>query len=185
MPHFRGEPPILHPAFPPGGPASVITHADGPVAFDSPRIVYSKEDERALEAFAYANGAYIMCSLLSTITHPSFIRLVPGTVATGWHSVSDLPIQSTVHRPLTTCLHVHLGISFAIAHQLGTCAMKPRNQGGVVDAKLNVYGVHGLKVADISVAPGNVSANTYGTALVIGEKAAVIIAEELGIKGVV
>lgn len=59
--------------------------------------------------------------------------------------------------------------------------MKPRKQGGVVDAKLNVYGVHGLKVADLSIVPGNVSANTYGTALVIGEKAAVIIAEELGI----
>ncbi len=63
--------------------------------------------------------------------------------------------------------------------------MKPRERGGVVDARLNVYGVRGLKVADLSVAPGNVSANTYGTALVIGEKAAVIIAEELGIKGVV
>ena len=25
--------------------------------------------------------------------------------------------------------------------------MKPRNQGGVVDARLNVYGVEGLKVA--------------------------------------
>ncbi len=52
-------------------------------------------------------------------------------------------------------------------------------------SKLNVYGVRGLKVADLSIAPGNVSANTFGTALVVGEKAAVIIAEELGIKGVV
>jgi alcohol oxidase len=59
--------------------------------------------------------------------------------------------------------------------------MKLREQGGVVDSKLNVYGVHGLKVADLSIAPGNVSANTYGTALVIGEKAAAIIADELGI----
>ena len=63
--------------------------------------------------------------------------------------------------------------------------MKPREQGGVVDAKLHVYGLRGLKVADMSIAPANVSSNTYGTALVIGEKAAVIIAEELGIKGVV
>ncbi|KAH9055339.1 alcohol oxidase-like protein [Lactarius vividus] len=70
-------------------------------------------------------------------------------------------------------------------HSLGTCAMKPREQGGVIDAKLNVYGVRGLKVADLSIPPSNVSANTYGTALVIGEKAAAIIAEELGIKGVV
>jgi alcohol oxidase len=63
--------------------------------------------------------------------------------------------------------------------------MKPREQGGVVDPHLNVYGVKGLKVADLSIGPSNVAANTYSTALVIGEKAAVIIAEELGITGVV
>ncbi|KAJ8519058.1 hypothetical protein ONZ45_g3963 [Pleurotus djamor] len=32
-------------------------------------------------------------------------------------------------------------------HSMGTCAMKPREQGGVVDARLNVYGVQNLKVA--------------------------------------
>ena len=82
------------------------------------------------------------------------------------------------------CFACTSGITFMVVRQLGTCAMKPREQGGVVDAKLNVYGVDRLKVADMSIAPGNVSANTYGTALVIGEKAAVIIAEELGIKGI-
>jgi len=35
-----------------------------------------------------------------------------------------------------------------------------------------------------SITPGNVGANTYNTAIAIGEKAAVIIAEDLGIKGV-
>ncbi|KAG7451291.1 alcohol oxidase [Guyanagaster necrorhizus] len=69
-------------------------------------------------------------------------------------------------------------------HSLGTCAMKPRAQNGVVDARLNVYGVQNLKVADMSIAPSNVGANTYNTALIIGEKAAVIIAEDLGIKGI-
>jgi alcohol oxidase len=62
--------------------------------------------------------------------------------------------------------------------------MKPRERGGVVDPRLNVYGVKGLKVADMSICPSMVSANTYSTALVIGEKAAVITAEEFGIKGV-
>ena len=56
MPHFRGEPPVFHPAFAPGGPASVLAHADGPVPFDAPRIVYSEEDERALEDFVRAQG---------------------------------------------------------------------------------------------------------------------------------
>ncbi|KAH8079783.1 GMC oxidoreductase-domain-containing protein [Cristinia sonorae] len=69
-------------------------------------------------------------------------------------------------------------------HSLGTCPMKPREKGGVVDTRLNVYGVEGLKVADLSIAPSNVSANTYSTTLAIAEKAAAIIAEELGIQGV-
>ena len=82
--------------------------------------------------------------------------------------------------------------------------MKAREQGGVVDERLNVYGVQCLKIAgkyysflffwknsililfspDCSIAPSNVGANTYNTAIAIGEKAAVIIAEDLGIKGV-
>ncbi|KAJ7452728.1 GMC oxidoreductase-domain-containing protein [Mycena galericulata] len=69
-------------------------------------------------------------------------------------------------------------------HALGTCAMKPREAAGVVDPRLNVYGVKNLKVADMSIAPLNVGANTNNTALIIGEKAALIIADELGIKGV-
>lgn len=36
--------------------------------------------------------------------------------------------------------------------------MKPREEGGVVDPQLNVYGVKGLKVVDMSIAPGNVGA---------------------------
>ncbi|KAF5350182.1 hypothetical protein D9757_013076 [Collybiopsis confluens] len=54
-------------------------------------------------------------------------------------------------------------------HSLGTCAMKPRDTGGVVDPRLNVYGVENLKVADLSIAPRNVGANTYNTALIIGD----------------
>ncbi|KAI0337223.1 alcohol oxidase [Trametopsis cervina] len=69
-------------------------------------------------------------------------------------------------------------------HSLGTCAMKPREQGGVVDSKLNVYGTQNLKVADLSIPPSNVAANTYSTTLAVAEKAALIIAEEFGITGV-
>jgi alcohol oxidase len=67
-------------------------------------------------------------------------------------------------------------------HSLGTCAMRPREKGGVVDKELNVFGTAGLKVADLSIVPENVAANTNNTALVVGEKAAVIIGNELGIK---
>lgn len=66
-------------------------------------------------------------------------------------------------------------------HSMGTCKMKPRKQGGAVDAALNVYGVEGLKIADLSIAPGNVSGNTNNTALAIGERAADMFISELGL----
>jgi alcohol oxidase len=66
-------------------------------------------------------------------------------------------------------------------HSLGTCKMAPRDKGGVVDANLNVYGVRGLKLADLSIPPENVGANTGNTAFVVGEKAADIIVKELGL----
>ncbi|KAJ9602308.1 hypothetical protein H2200_013163 [Cladophialophora chaetospira] len=67
-------------------------------------------------------------------------------------------------------------------HYLGTAKMAPRDQNGVVDKDLNVYGVEGLKVVDLSIAPENVAANTENTALLIGEKAASIILAELGLE---
>jgi alcohol oxidase len=41
-------------------------------------------------------------------------------------------------------------------HSLGTCRMAPRDEAGVVDATLGVHGLQALKVADLSIAPGNV-----------------------------
>ncbi|KAK0457321.1 alcohol oxidase-like protein [Desarmillaria tabescens] len=84
-------------------------------------------------------------------------------------------------KALETWIRKTSGTTF---HSMGTCAMKPREDGGVVDNKLNVYGTQGLKVAGILFhCPANVSSNTYSVALTIGEKAAAIIAEELGITG--
>ena len=73
-------------------------------------------------------------------------------------------------------------------HSLGTCSMGPKEgnsivQHGVLDERLNVHGVKGLKVADLSVCPDNVGCNTYSTALLIGEKAAELVAEDLGYSG--
>ena len=67
-------------------------------------------------------------------------------------------------------------------HSLGTCKMAPRDKGGVVDGSLGVYGTKGLKLADLSVAPENVGANTGNTAFVVGEKAADIFIKELGLE---
>ena len=71
---------------------------------------------------------------------------------------------------------------------LGTCSMAPKEgnsivKHGVLDPRLNVHGVKGLKCADLSICPDNVGCNTYSTALLIGEKAAMLIAEDLGYSG--
>src|SRR6266702_7360083 len=92
MPHFRGEPPVLHPAFAPGGPASVVARAEGPVPFDAPRLIYSEEDERALEAFARANGAWTLLFSVSlplhySLTRPLFIRSFFFWLEGSWHGL--------------------------------------------------------------------------------------------------
>ncbi|KAI1477933.1 putative alcohol oxidase [Daldinia eschscholtzii] len=66
-------------------------------------------------------------------------------------------------------------------HSLGTCKMNRREDLGVVDAKLNVYGVGSLKVADLSILPRNIGAHAANMAMVIGEKAADLVIEELGL----
>jgi len=57
-----------------------------------------------------------------------------------------------------------------IYHPTSTCRMAPANQGGVVDSKLRVYGVKGLRVCDASIFPSIVSGHTAGACLAIAEK---------------
>jgi choline dehydrogenase len=63
-------------------------------------------------------------------------------------------------------------------HLAGTCAMIPRDKGGVMDAKFKVYGVDGLRVIDASIFPmlprGNLQALVYA----IAERAADWIKED-------
>ncbi|KAI1781537.1 alcohol oxidase-like protein [Hypoxylon cercidicola] len=66
-------------------------------------------------------------------------------------------------------------------HPVGSCKMLPYEKGGAVDPALNVYGVENLKVADLSILPTNVGSNPYNTAMAIGEKAADMIIQELGL----
>jgi choline dehydrogenase-like flavoprotein len=62
-------------------------------------------------------------------------------------------------------------------HPAGTCAMGPAgNPHSVVDPELNVVGVRRLRVADASIMPTMVSVNIAPTCMMIGHKAAAIIA---------
>ncbi|KAK5625400.1 hypothetical protein RRF57_001116 [Xylaria bambusicola] len=61
------------------------------------------------------------------------------------------------------------------AHQCCTAAMLPRELGGVVDSEWNVYGVQGLRVADISYWPFQTSGTPSATMYASGEKLADVI----------
>ena len=56
--------------------------------------------------------------------------------------------------------------------------MLPRNKGGVVGTDLKVYGLRGLRVADLSAMPMLPSSHTSTTAYAFGEKAAAIIIKQ-------
>ena len=67
--------------------------------------------------------------------------------------------------------------SFTVYHLTSTCRM-----GSVVDADLRVRGVGGLRVADASVMPNVVSGNTNAACIMIGEKAAELLAADHGVR---
>jgi choline dehydrogenase len=64
-------------------------------------------------------------------------------------------------------------------HGTGTCRMGPAGQS-VLDSRLRVHGLRGLRVADCSAMPTPVSGNTNGPAMVFGARAAELILEDNG-----
>ncbi|KAG9089002.1 hypothetical protein FS749_001698 [Ceratobasidium sp. UAMH 11750] len=62
-----------------------------------------------------------------------------------------------------------------VYHPIGTCSMLPREDGGVVDASLKVYGTANLRVVDASVIPIHLSCHIQSTVYALAEKASDII----------
>ena len=97
------------------------------------------------------------------------LQVPPALATKHGHQPSDTPSDA-----LLEDLARHY--SFTVYHPTSTCAM-----GKVVDDRLRVDGVSQLRVADASVMPNVVSGNTNAASIMIGEKAAEMIARDQSI----
>ncbi|GAA5237077.1 choline dehydrogenase [Verticiella sediminum] len=92
---------------------------------------------------------------------PALARYRPEEWLPGAHIDDDAGLEAAAGRIGTT-----------IFHPVGTCAMGPDPAAGaVVDARLRVHGVSGLRVVDASVMPFITSGNTNSPTIMIAEQA--------------
>ena len=94
---------------------------------------------------------------------PSFAKHLKGRIAPAQKPQTDAEWEERIRSTA--------GIGY---HPVGTCRMGGDDRS-VVDPRLRVRGVSGLRVADGSIMPIMPSANTNAPAIMIGEKAADMI----------
>ncbi|KAF8671874.1 hypothetical protein RHS04_08040 [Rhizoctonia solani] len=155
MDAYRGELTSLHPHF----------HPDSPAACEDVDLQTAKEYMPA--------GQLTVGIHMGTWSKPRK-PLAPGER----RIVEEIKYSKEDDEAIDNWVRDHVETTW---HSLGTCAMKPRDQEGVLDPRLNVYGTTNLKVGDLSLCPDNLGTNTYSSALLCGEKCAELIAEELGL----
>ncbi|KAJ8112361.1 hypothetical protein OPT61_g5260 [Boeremia exigua] len=95
---------------------------------------------------------------------PSIVELNPFEVVPGANVTSDADIDQFVINNTAT-----------LWHPAGSCKMGKREEGGVVNGELKVYGIEGLRVVDASVMPMLPASHTMTTVYAVAERAADII----------
>ena len=96
----------------------------------------------------------------------SFQKYEPTEVAPGAEVQNDVALENYIRNNGST-----------IYHPVGTCKMGS-DEMSVVDARLNVRGIEGLRVVDASVMPTICGGNTNAPTIMIGEKAADLIKDD-------
>ncbi|ROW03092.1 hypothetical protein VMCG_05775 [Cytospora schulzeri] len=128
------------------------------------------------------------------LSHPVDVEIIARHMLHIKTIATSAPLNKLLHEPLT---HRDPASDFdgleaakeyaranvgSMWHLAGTCAMLPREKGGVVDAKLKVYGVENLRVVDASAIPLVSTANLQATVYAFAERAADIIKERWDMK---
>ncbi|KAK3335198.1 putative choline oxidase [Cercophora scortea] len=104
-----------------------------------------------------------------------FKEWIAREVAPGREVVSDEALEEFARRAHHT-----------VFHPVGTCRMGDVNGGDdgvVVDERLRVRGIKGLRIADASVFPAMTTVNPMLTVLAVGERCAEMVVEDLGWEG--
>jgi choline dehydrogenase len=130
--------------------------------FAAPKIEF-KFLETAYDVEAMLFGARLCRTIAVQPSLKSYIaeEIVPGSSVT---SEKDL-IEDLRNRGVSNL------------HPVGTCRMGAGSDA-VVDPRLRVHGITGLRVADASIMPQVVGGNTNAPSIMIGEKAAAMVLED-------
>ncbi len=98
---------------------------------------------------------------------PAMQEVIKREIKPGAEVVSDIDLVSDIRARSST-----------VFHPSGTCAMGPAAENAVVDPRLRVHGLEGLRVVDASIMPLITSGNLNAPAMMIGEKGAQMILED-------
>ena len=103
----------------------------------------------------------------SFVKQPSLAPYVAEEMVPGQHLQSDADLEKAIRENAQSNLH-----------PVGTCRMGPEGSDAVVDPRLRVYGVGGLRVVDASVMPTVPAGNPTAPTIMIAEKAAAMMLED-------
>lgn len=112
--------------------------------------------------------------VIATLRKLRQIMSAPDMAAMGTVEAAPLGVHIQSDEDFETVLRASLGVSSA--HQCCSAPMMPLKFGGVVDPKHNVYGVTGLRIADVSTFPMAVSGGPTANVYAVAEKVSYLVA---------